>query len=153
MTSLSAGLQDLIEEKAGINPLWIQELILSLMQTPGQLVYSHPTVASAGANDGNGYDKDRDGELEPFAADEMRCSLMESFDFETDVAEPPSVCKMLGTRVDRLNNCQKMILKVPAFSYALAGTLALNCCFSLDGKPHTGHGKPDRSTVFPVLTT
>jgi class 3 adenylate cyclase len=135
VTSLSAGLQDLIEEKSGINPLWIQELILSLMQSPELLVYSVPTEPSV-AEDAPTPERESEADLEPFG-DEVRCSLMENFDFETDVEEPPSVCKMLGTRVDRLNNCQKLILKTaslidrPSFRYSL-----LHKCYPIEGHKH-----------------
>jgi class 3 adenylate cyclase len=136
VTSLSGGLQDLIEEKAGINPLWIQELILSLMQTPELLVYSNPNDASVAEEPPTLEREQSEGELDSFG-DEVRCSLMSNFDFETDVEEPPSVCKMLGTRVDRLNNCQKLILKTASlidrqsFRYSL-----LLKCYPIEGHKH-----------------
>eukprot|EP00937_MAST-01D_sp_MAST-1D-sp2_P001500 g1500.t1 len=105
VTSVSGGLRRLIAGAQG-NPLMVKERVLALMNSAERRLVFKPLEQDAEAG-GTALVATPDS----IGTEELRCSLVKGFNAEDDVGAVPSAFATMGTRIDRLNSCQKMILK------------------------------------------
>ena len=138
VASISGRLRRLIETRAQGNPLMVKEEVLALMNSADRrLVFEPQQLGEGGSADGaagGGGAAALPADMGAVSTELLHCSLAKGLDFEGEINAMPCAFSMLGTRIDRLNSCQKMILKTAS----LIGSNFLYS-FLLEVYPIEGH--------------